>query len=236
MATGYSPQIATDGLVLYVDAHNPKSYPGSGTSWYDLTGNGYNFNTNTAPTFTTGVNGVSCFDFTNGNGEYFDSVKLSPFSGNSFAISVIAVVNQNSVGSYHGILTQHEQDGFDSMAFMSYNGKFGTDHWSPGGRRLSTAANTNQVYMVAWTIPTWSQHQTTAQQIYLDGQAQTTEVYSVDTVGSLVQDYFRIGNWQLSRSDMDFNGQIYSVMCYDRALSAAEVQANYNAIKGRFGI
>ncbi len=39
MATKGGPNIITDGLVLYLDATNPKSYPGSGTTWFDLTGN-----------------------------------------------------------------------------------------------------------------------------------------------------------------------------------------------------
>lgn len=42
MALGHSPQIVRDGLVLYLDAANPKSYSGSGTTWYDLTGNNNN--------------------------------------------------------------------------------------------------------------------------------------------------------------------------------------------------
>lgn len=37
------PHIATDGLVLYLDAANIKSYPGSGTTWNDLSGNNFNF-------------------------------------------------------------------------------------------------------------------------------------------------------------------------------------------------
>jgi hypothetical protein len=36
MAFNYSPKIVTDGLVLYLDAANPRSYPGTGTTWYDL--------------------------------------------------------------------------------------------------------------------------------------------------------------------------------------------------------
>ena len=35
----YGPQIVTDGLVFCVDANNAKSYPGSGTTWYDLSKN-----------------------------------------------------------------------------------------------------------------------------------------------------------------------------------------------------
>ena len=42
MAVCYNPRIVTDGLVLALDAGNSKSYPGSGTTWTDLMGNGYN--------------------------------------------------------------------------------------------------------------------------------------------------------------------------------------------------
>jgi hypothetical protein len=42
MALSHSPSIVTDGLVLCLDAGNPKSYPGSGTTWTDLSGNGNN--------------------------------------------------------------------------------------------------------------------------------------------------------------------------------------------------
>jgi len=42
MAVGYNPRIVTDGLVLCLDAGNTKSYPGSGTTWNDLSGQGNN--------------------------------------------------------------------------------------------------------------------------------------------------------------------------------------------------
>lgn len=45
MFTG--PNISTDGLVLALDAANPRSYPGSGTTWFDLSGNGNNTTLNT---------------------------------------------------------------------------------------------------------------------------------------------------------------------------------------------
>jgi len=34
------PNVVEDGLMLYLDAADPKSYPGSGTTWFDLSGNG----------------------------------------------------------------------------------------------------------------------------------------------------------------------------------------------------
>lgn len=236
MASKLGPNIVTNGLVFAVDAAASRSYPGSGTTLYDLSGNGYDFTSSVPCTFTSGVNSVPCLDFTSGNQERLDSIKLSPFSGDGFPITVSAVINENARSSYKTILSQHEQDTTDSMCFCSLQGKMGTDHWSPGGRRLATAVPTNEVHMITWTIEEWEQHQTTEHKIYVDGVAQTTESYSVDTVGSLVQDYFRIGNWHFTRADMSFDGQIYSVSCYDRALSAAEVAQNYNAVKKRFNI
>lgn len=235
MATSLGPNYVTDGLVFAVDMSSTRSYPGSGNTVYDLTGNGYDFTSSTRPSFTS-VNGINCMDFTSGNGEHLDSAINSPFTGDNFAISVSAVVNENSTDSYQGILSQHENDSFDSMWFGSLSGKFGTDHWSPGGRRITSAHGSNQIHMVTWTVPSWDEHQTDTLKIYINGVAQSTESYSVDTVGSLVADKFRIGNWQLSRDDMDFDGQIYAVSCYNRELSAAEVLQNYNAYKNRFNI
>lgn len=233
MFTG--PNISTDGLVLALDAANTKSYPGTGTTWFDLSKEQYVFTSNNPPSFTLDNFGNKCFEYS-GAGKYFDSTTNSPFSGNAFDISVIAVVNQFSVGSFYGILTQNEQDSVDSMAFLSLSGKFGTDHWSPGGRRLVNTANNNQIYHVTWTIPSWGTHQDATTKIYLNGIDQATEEYSRDTVGSLVADVFRIGNWQLNRTDMDFQGRIYSISVYDRVLSAAEVLQNYNAVKSRFNL
>lgn len=239
MATKLGPNYVTDGLVFAVDMSSTRSYPGSGTTVYDLSGNGYNFTSSTRPSFTS-VNGINCMDFTSGNGEHMDSAINSPFTGDNFAISVSAVFNENSTGNYKTILSQHENDSFDSMCFVSLTGKFGTDHWSPGGRRINStslaAHGSNQIHMVTWTVPSWSGHQTATLKIYINGIEQGTEEYSVDTVGALVADVFRIGNWQLSRADMDFDGQIYAVSCYNKELSAAEVLQNYNAYKNRFNI
>jgi hypothetical protein len=41
MSLGHGASIVRDGLVLHLDAANPKSYPGSGTTWYDISGNEY---------------------------------------------------------------------------------------------------------------------------------------------------------------------------------------------------
>ena len=65
MALVHSPNIVTDGIVLYLDAANPKSYPGSGTNWHDLTKNNSTFELVNGPTHTTNNSGSFSFDGTN---------------------------------------------------------------------------------------------------------------------------------------------------------------------------
>ena len=64
MALGHSPQIVRDGLVLYLDAANPKSYPGSGTT-FDLTKNSNNGSLINGVGFTDTDNGAFIFDGVN---------------------------------------------------------------------------------------------------------------------------------------------------------------------------
>ena len=62
MAFFHSPNIVTNGLVLALDAANPKSYPGSGTTIYDLSGNGNHGTLNNGVGFSTNYKGILTFD------------------------------------------------------------------------------------------------------------------------------------------------------------------------------
>ena len=78
MAFNYSPNIITDGLVLYLDAANTKSYPGSGTTWRDLSKSQLNGTLTNGPTFNSANGGSIVFDGTN---DYVDNIgDLSSFS------------------------------------------------------------------------------------------------------------------------------------------------------------
>ena len=57
----HSPRIVTDGLVLYLDAANNRSYPGTGTTWSDLVGSN-NGTLNNGPTFSGANGGSIVFD------------------------------------------------------------------------------------------------------------------------------------------------------------------------------
>ena len=55
MSISYNPRVITDGLVLCLDAGNTKSYPGSGSTWYDLSGNGNDHTLIGSPGYSSGI-------------------------------------------------------------------------------------------------------------------------------------------------------------------------------------
>ena len=76
MPSHYGPKTTTDSLIVRLDPADKNSYPGSGTTVTDLTGNGHNGQLTTAPTFSTLAGG--CFDHAAGTGQV---VNIN-FSGN----------------------------------------------------------------------------------------------------------------------------------------------------------
>ena len=63
--SGAGSQLVTDGLTMWLDAGNPASYSGSGTTWYDLSGTGSNIALVNAPTWTAGTPSYFSFNGTN---------------------------------------------------------------------------------------------------------------------------------------------------------------------------
>ena len=61
---GETTNIPRNGLVLYVNANENSSYPGSGSTWYDLSVEGNDLTLDASPTFVTGT--PNHFDFTDG--------------------------------------------------------------------------------------------------------------------------------------------------------------------------
>ena len=65
MGLSHSPSLVMNGLVLCLDAGNSKSYPGTGTTWTDLSGNGNNGTLTNGPTYSSANGGSLVFDGTN---------------------------------------------------------------------------------------------------------------------------------------------------------------------------
>ena len=78
MSFNYSPKIVTDGLVLYLDAANTRSYPGTGTTWTDLSRSSLPTPLYNGPTFNSTNGGSIIFDGIDDYAEVQRNVAIRP--------------------------------------------------------------------------------------------------------------------------------------------------------------
>ena len=226
MSLQHSPKIVTDGLVLCLDAANKKSYPGSGTVWRDLAGSNNGTLTN-GPTFNSANGGSIVFDGSNDYVVLSNSSSISPTSG--ITVSAWCYLNAGSQTmirkNINDYLLEWGDTGLGSGSYL---------YWylsTTGGanyRRSTSAFSLNTWYN---TVGVFTSGVGSA--LYVNGSPISTSYINTNT-GTISQSngYLRIGNW----SDETFNGKVSNVTIYNRALSAAEIRQNFNALRGRFGI
>ena len=225
------PALITTGLVLYLDASNASSYPGSGTTWFDLSGNGNNGTLVNGPTYTGSFGGGIVFDGTN---DYVENSNFSSIVSSSFTIS--AWVKWTSIsGTTSKIL--HAQNGTAEVNIDNYNGGSGNPkiHFY-----TAAASSTNNILTSGEDVQsgTW---------YYINAVFNNTTKYKYLYVNSVLKNSASTGvqiSWPNSltrignRLDFPepFNGVMSQFGIYNRALSASEVLQNYNVTKTRFGL
>lgn len=229
------PDIVTDGLVLHLDAANTKSYPGTGSTWYDLSGNNTNFTLVNSPNFSNENGG--CFNFNGasaqgGNNQY--CVSSSNFSVPSPNITVQCFVKRNAVTSsnFPAIFFCGNNGDFTSAAgvgilLSSNNDNFYAAYYrgASGGTSISIIESANNIVNIAMTF-------STNRTVYRNGGNSVSlsmTSYSVSHSGLAY-----IGLWQ--PFGRYINSKIYNLQIYNRELSASEILFNHNALKGRFGL
>ena len=217
--------IVTDGLVLHLDAANYKSYPGSGTTWTDLTINNNSGSLINGPTFSFPNGGSIVF---NGTNNYVDCGTNSLLNLNQ-NYSILFWIQTNSSAS--GAIIQRY---LNSGAFPGYAvninrltsiGKI--DFYTGGTWYTALGSNINNGlwHFIAITV------NSTTCNFYLDNY--TTQI-SVAASTSNPTDTLFIGSTE--GNSVFYSGNISQVQIYNRALSATEVLQNYNGLKSRFGL
>ena len=238
-------QIVTDGLLLNLDAGKPASYPGSGTTWYDLSGNGNNF-TLTSTGYSSANKGSLTFDgtssYTKGSTSFLPNQLFADSAGSwsveawfKFPIAPSGTRTANGswsiVGRAGGIAT--------AGTFILYIGS-ATDVTYGNYAPYKLAATIRG----AVTVMSGSLNNNTWNQIVLTWNGSSGSYYlNNGTPGVLaagtasLQSYadFNIGS-NLDVSNHLYEGNISSVNIYNKALNAAEVDQNFKALRGRYGL
>jgi hypothetical protein len=241
MSFAHSPQIITNGLVLALDAGNTKSYPGTGTTWFDKSGYGNNGTLTNGPTFSSANGGSIVFD---GVDDYTDCGNNPSVNITGTGITLSAWVYRTALNSdannFRRIIEK-------AAAYPALQYSFVTSpvNSTPGEGRLlldlylnssipTFAAGSTQLQLNTWYHAVGT-YDGSFRKIYLngvlDGQLDTTGSITSTTSSLVIGDYLPGPG-----ATYAWNGRIATTQIYNRALSASEIQQNFNALRGRFGI
>jgi hypothetical protein len=230
MAILYNPRIITDSLILCLDAANTKSYPGSGTTWTDLSGNGKVATLTNGPAYNSGNGGYISFD---GSNDYAITT-TSLYNPTTFPDeSVFVWWYPTAAGNIISELGQATPNAgwHDSNIEISTGGliSFSTWHGSLTNKVTSSAKSFNTWYNLGFV------YSGTTLTAYINGESIGTTTFTRETNSVLfyaiaAQDSTNMGTNAYAAGRC---GAFYN---YNRALTDTEVVQNYNALRGRFGL
>ena len=233
-ASSYTSPLVKTGLIQELDAGIVSSYPGSGSTWYDLSGNGNNATLYNGPTFSSGTNdsGSLILDGTN---DTIDTGMTIQAATNSTLQSFGAWMygsgtdysffgsNASGGGQHHIILAL-------AASFVSSN----PDELTYAASYYGGGGETDYTVGIARNTPNWNyacivKTAANTYDVYFNGTAVLTNVFrNANTNTTLV-----LGQWW---SYYFKPSQLAMVHTYNTALSSTDVLNNYNNTKGRFGL
>jgi len=236
---GTKPLVKTN-LILQLDATSSVSYPGSGTTWYDLSGTNNNFTLNNASAFNS--SGPKYMDFNGSYGAAYTSTDITLASTVTYMVwtrvknstsdwRTLTRANSGS-GNHHVIIEsgsyrlgmynnsgQNSPSAFNDSGFLQTNlPNYGTSNWACLYWRFNTSS---PYYQFSYNdTPGTIRGSSTA----------TGSQYNTTGFGS-------IGAYNANNgSPSQFWGDISQFYAYNRLLTDAELLQNFNATRSKFGI
>jgi hypothetical protein len=209
----FANTIVQQGLVLNLDAGNIYSYAGSGTTFYDVSGNSNNGTLTNGPTYSSDVGGAIVFDGTN------DYVSIPDINFTAATIDIWVYINAYDVGG--SVFVYQSSSGFEVWSDLN------------GLIRYNKNPNAGLTSGPGFTLNSWNNIVATSDgtinKLYLNNVniGSTNGVIFDNTAGDI-----RISGY----GSYMVNGKCAMLKMYNRALSVTEITQNYNATKGRFGL
>lgn len=222
----YGLNIITSGLILNLDASKISSYPGSGTTWFDISGNGNNGTLTNSPTYNSDNGGIFVF---NGSNQMITGVhnagietigsmtsevwfNISVDSGDWVRVIGKGDVNNRTHGLWYNIPSSY-------FLFQRYGS-------SVMNILYSATVSRNVWYHMAGVTDG------TNNSLYLNGSLVGTATGPA-TYFTSTQPYTLAYHGGIHAYH---NGKIGEGRLYNRSLNAAEISQNFNATRFRYGI
>ena len=225
MAYFTGSNVVSEGLVLALDAGNTKSYPGSGTSWSDLSGNGNNGTLQNGASYVSGNGGAISFDGSNDRVVIPNDTALDTQTPSVEVWVKVDTIPQDGFFFEKGdVNTQY------ALFMQTTNLKWRVKPagFSDISVTAATYINTSSYAQVVGTYTSGSR------KLYINGSL----VASDSTTGTIPSNSggMSVGVYGGFDGPYGFylDGEISIVRVYNRVLTAAEVQQNYNALRGRY--
>jgi hypothetical protein len=228
-----TPSIVTSGLVLNLDAGNPLSYPGSGTTWTDLSGNGNNGTLINGTGYNSANGGVLTFD---GINDYVNTTLVT----NQAAFTYCIWGKSSALGYQNRIMGNADVNGTNGASIM-WGTPAITGQAEDYNRLWCIRRNANNMTndIITPTIPGFTNNwhyivmtfnTTDGLKIYSDNVLIASNPTTVFT-SVLTLKIGRDGNGTDA-----FLGSIGATHVYNKALNTTEIATNFNATKTRFGL
>ena len=235
----FGNRIVLDNLVVYVDATNPESYPGTGTTWFDLSGNNYHFNLLNGASFVPSDPSIDI-----GNGRRANTTTLpAQFVGNpnlTISMWIKRTGNNNSSQGTWGIGGGSTYRGICSW-YNNLTDRISLDVWSGGTYVAPVQYPLNQ-----WAFVTFQKiagaMTTTNTILWLNETSYTGGQLTVSRSNTVTPDISNLNNFgmtigeHLSTNSASYLARFAEVMFYNRVLSPQEVLQNFNATKSKYGL
>ena len=230
------PNIVADGLVLYLDAGNTKSYISGSTTWNDISRIGNNGTLTNGPTFNSADGGSIVFDGVD------DFITLGNISALGFTNGVftaeawVYVPSTWTAGSqYPNLISKGASAGWDNAGWSLFVFRdwpsAGLYNWGCGIRNGGTALITQGSINMTPNIFTHICATADGSNVRLYQNGVLTFTYNQTVNPELNSQSVLIGkDW----TNNYFPGNVALTRLYNRALSSSEVRQNFNATKGRF--
>jgi len=242
MGISGGPDIVQDGLVLELDAADKNSYPGSGTSWFDLSGNNNTGTLTNGPTFNSGNGGSIVFD---GVDDYVNCGNISSLilSNNQFTANYwvrMAGSNRGDLFSIKNFNASQDDIGFfidtnnKLYAYFKVQGVVTNNGVGSGYASISTTTFLrNTIYNI-----TFGKDASQKIFMYVNGVLDNNTYSTTTNTATVATTPFWIASNKTGATTptLGWNGNVYNTQIYNRALSSTEINQNYNATKTRFGL
>ena len=233
MGLAHSPRIVTDGLIIAIDAGNTKSYPGSGSTLYDLSGKGNDFTATTTSTVSDATAGnvydhnnstVATLNLsTNINHEVWSIIFWARSTGTTSS-DFRNILALDDTSSSHDYFYNFDTRQTTNSYVLGYQKHYTDNVWMTHAFMSASEWSSEQWFCIGVS------HNNTAFRNYKNGQLLSTQTQTNDVTGYGDIDRIRING------SAGNTVRLGPVMLYDRVLTDVEFEQNFNAHRGRFGI